>query len=153
MVGVYGWSLNLDRDRPFISRCLCNKEKMVHDEQQTLLLVEDNPGDARLISEAIRAVRPTQFTLVHVERLSAALSRLREEQFAVILLDLSLPDSYGVDTIRQVQMGAPHVPIVVMTGLDDEEMALTALQEGAQDYIVKGQFEPHTLTRALNYAI
>jgi PAS domain S-box-containing protein len=125
---------------------------MIHDEPQTLLLVEDNPGDARLIREALTAASPAQFTCVQVERMSDALARLEEESFAIILLDLSLPDSHGFDTIRQVQAGAPEVPIVVLTGTDDEELALKAVQEGAQDYLVKG-VEPRTLIWALRHAI
>ncbi len=126
---------------------------MIHDELQTLLLVEDNPGDARVIREALTAVHSVQFTFVHVERLSDALARLGEEQFAVVLLDLSLPDSWGFDTIRQVQACAPQVPVVVLTGLNDEEFAIKAVQEGAQDYLIKGQFEPRSLIRTLRYAI
>src|SRR5260221_6630532 len=126
---------------------------MTHDEPQMLLLVEDNPADAHLISTALRYADSQQFTLVHVERLSVALSWLEKKQFAVILLDLSLPDSWGLDTIKQIQTHAPHLPVVVMTGRDDEELAIKALQEGAQDYLVKGQVEPHTLMRALRYAI
>lgn len=128
---------------------------MIHDEPQTLLLVEDNAGDARLIRDALTAAGSAQFTCVQVERLSEALAQLAEEQFAVILLDLSLPDSWGFDTIKQVQACAPQVPIVVLTGRDDEELAIQAVQEGAQDYLVKGQslVEPRTLIRALRYAI
>jgi len=125
---------------------------MIHDEPQTLLLVEDNAGDARLIRDALTTADSAQFTCVQVERLSDALARLAEEQFAVILLDLSLPDSQGFDTIKQVQASAPQVPIVVLTGLNDEELAIKAVQEGAQDYLVKG-VEPLMLIRALRYAI
>src|SRR5262249_51726978 len=126
---------------------------MIQDEPQTLLLVEDNPGDARMIREALTAVNSVQFTFAHVERLSTAITRLREEQFAVVLLDLSLPDSWGFDTIRKVRTCAPQVPIVVLTELDDEEFAIKAVQKGAQDYLIKGQVESRTLARALRYAI
>jgi DNA-binding NtrC family response regulator len=126
---------------------------MTHDEPQMLLLVEDNPADARMISTALRSADSQQFTLVHVEQLSVALSWLEKKQFAVILLDLSLPDSWGLDTIKQIQTRAPHLPIVVMTGIDDEQLAINAVQEGAQDYLVKGQVEPPILMRALRYAI
>ncbi|HKA53728.1 MAG TPA: response regulator, partial [Candidatus Binatia bacterium] len=124
---------------------------MIQDEPQMLLLVEDNAGDARLIRDALTAPDSAQFTCVHVERLSDALARLAGEQFAVILLDLSLPDSLGFETIKQVMADAPQVPIVVLTGLNDEEFAVRAVQEGAQDYLVKGQFEPRTLIRTLRY--
>ncbi len=126
---------------------------MIHDEAQSLLLVEDNPGDARLIRDALLATSPTQFTCVQVERMRDALKQLAEEQFAVVLLDLSLPDSTGFDTIRQIQACAPDVPIVVFTGLNDEEFALKAVQEGAQDYLIKGQVDPRTLIRTLRHAI
>jgi signal transduction histidine kinase/DNA-binding response OmpR family regulator len=123
------------------------------DKLTRLLLVEDNPGDARLLQEALREVKNAQFELVHVERLSQALERLGEERFDIILLDLSLPDGKGLDTIVRVHEQTPRVPIVVLTGLDDEEMALRALREGAQDYLVKGQVDGSLLVRAMRYAV
>ncbi|HXG17780.1 MAG TPA: ATP-binding protein [Methylomirabilota bacterium] len=126
---------------------------MNNTETQSLLLIEDNPGDARLIREALRGESTAEFTLVHVERLCTALTQLAQAPFAVILLDLTLPDSEGFDTIRKVQEGAPQTPVVVLTGVDDEELAIKAVQEGAQDYLIKGQFDPRTLTRSLRYAI
>ncbi|MEW6297771.1 MAG: PAS domain S-box protein, partial [Thermodesulfobacteriota bacterium] len=126
---------------------------MVQDEPLPILLVEDNPADARFFREALREARASQFALVHVEHLGEALTRLQEGNFAAVLLDLSLPDSFGFDTISRVQACAPQVPIVVLTGLDDEEFAVKVVQEGAQDYLVKGQVEPGTLVRALRYAI
>lgn len=126
---------------------------MTHTEPFRILLVEDNPADARFFREVLHEARATQFTLEHVEQLSDALTRLTEERFAVVLLDLSLPDSWGFDTISRVQACAPQVPIVVLTGLDDEALAVRAVQEGAQDYLVKGQVEPGTLVRALRYAV
>ena len=118
-----------------------------------ILLVEDNPADAHLLSRALQIAAPTQFTLISVERLSDAFARLAETQFVVILLDLSLPDSLGLDTLRQLQTYAPQAPIVVLTGLDDEALAIAAVQEGAQDYLVKGEMEPRGLVRALRYAM
>jgi len=126
---------------------------MQHDESQRILLVEDNPADAQIIRAALEASPAARFTLVHVERLSDALTRLAEEPFAVVLLDLSLPDSWGFATISRIQERAPEIPIVVLTGLDDEEVAVKAVQEGAQDYLVKGQLSSSTLLRALQYAI
>jgi signal transduction histidine kinase len=122
-------------------------------EPRLILLVEDNPADVRLLYEALQTAAPTQFNLLSVERLSDALARLAERQFVVILLDLSLPDSQGLDTLRQVQTYAPQAPIVVLTGLDDEALAVAAVQEGAQDYLVKGDVEPRGLVRALRYAV
>jgi DNA-binding response OmpR family regulator len=118
-----------------------------------LLLVEDNPGDARLLREALREVKNTQFELVNVERLSQALERLVEKRFDIILLDLSLPDGKGLDTIVRAHEQAPGVPIVVLTGLDDEEMAIKALRQGAGDYLIKGQVDGNLLVRGIRYAI
>lgn len=126
---------------------------MLHDESQQVLLVEDNPADAHIIRAALEATPSARFTLVHVERLNEALTRLAEERFAAVLLDLSLPDSWGFATISRVQECAPEVPIVILTGLDDEELAVKAVQEGAQDYLVKGQLGSSMLMRALRYAI
>jgi len=117
-----------------------------------ILLVEDNPGDARLLREALKEVASYQFDLEHVERLSQALECLRAEHFDVVLLDLSLPDSQGLDNLATVRDAAPGVPILVLTGLDDEEVAVRALRVGAQDYLVKGQAEGSSVVRAICYA-
>ena len=123
------------------------------DQQIRVLLVEDNPGDARLLREMLAEAGATQFKLTHVERLQEALMRLSEGGFDVVLLDLSLPDGYGLDIATQVHTGVPSVPIVVLTGLDDETLAVQAVQKGAQDYLVKGQLDPRLLVRAMRYAI
>ena len=123
------------------------------DKPIKILLVEDNPGDARLLREILAEVTFTQFELAHVERLSEALKRLGEKRFDVILLDLSLPDSQGFDTFTQVQAQAPQVPIIVLSGLDDESLAVRAVREGVQDYLVKGQMDGNLLARAMRYAI
>jgi two-component system, cell cycle response regulator len=119
----------------------------------TVLLVEDNPGDARLIQEALADTMGGHCTLVHVDRLSAAQHRLAVEPFDVILLDLQLPDSSGITTFDRVQAGATDVPVVVLTGLSDEGMAMQAVQRGAQDYLVKGDVEGDGVMRALRYAV
>jgi diguanylate cyclase (GGDEF)-like protein len=118
-----------------------------------VLLVEDNPGDARLLQEILRDVSSQQFELIHVERLSEALERLDKERLDVILLDLSLADAQGVDTVAHVRKRASNLPVVVLTGLDDETMALNALQNGAQDYLVKGQIDAPLLGHSIRYAI
>jgi signal transduction histidine kinase len=118
-----------------------------------VLLVEDNPGDARLLREFLREPQGSAFELVHVDRLSDALNVLGEEPFAVVLLDLSLPDAHGLDTISRLRGHAPHVPIVVLTGLNDEEIAVRAVEQGAQDYLIKGQVDGQLLARSLRYAI
>jgi signal transduction histidine kinase len=111
------------------------------------LLVEDNPGDARLL----RALLPDGFALVHVERLADALVAARETD--VVLLDLSLPDSQGLETFRRLHAAVPDVPVLVLTGHDDSEGAVRAVREGAQDWLVKGHVETDLLGRALRYAI
>jgi diguanylate cyclase (GGDEF)-like protein len=118
-----------------------------------VLLVEDNPGDAGLLRETLKDVPHERFELVHVKRLGEALERLKVEPVDVILLDLSLPDAKGIETIVQVRKHATSVPVIVMTGFDDESMALTALQNGAQDYLVKGQIAAPLLGHSIRYAI
>ncbi|MBN1994899.1 MAG: GAF domain-containing protein [Anaerolineae bacterium] len=129
----------------------------MHAQTITLLLVEDNPGDARLVREMLAegdTKSPSnRFNLTHVERLSHALNCLSETIFDVILLDLSLPDGHGLNTVSQMRRAAPDIPIVVMSGLSDEVLAVKAVQEGAQDYLVKGHVDDYSLTRALRYAI
>jgi signal transduction histidine kinase/DNA-binding response OmpR family regulator len=114
----------------------------MNDKPIKVLLIEDNPGDARLIQELLREAATARFELLHVERLAAGLERLGEEKFDVLLLDLGLPDSQG-----------PDVPIVLLTALDDKAFALEAVRQGAQDYLVKGQVDGNLLIRALCYAI
>jgi DNA-binding NtrC family response regulator len=118
-----------------------------------VLLVEDNPGDARLLEEDLREVPGEEFELTHVERMEEASDRLREEEYDVVLLDLSLPDSSGLDTVKRTFSEAPTMPIVVLTGMDDESLGLSAVREGAQDYLVKGQTQGRMLVRAIHYAL
>lgn len=117
------------------------------------LLVEDNPGDARLVKEALIDAQDAQFEIVHFDRLKSALEELNEKSFDIILLDLTLPDETGLNTLYRTHSQVPHIPIVVLTGLSDHELALKALQEGAQDYLVKGQVESDLLSRSIRYAI
>jgi len=121
--------------------------------QLQVLLVEDNYGDARLFEEALRDADPMGFTLTHVDRLSAARAHVVQTKVDVILLDLSLPDSQGFETFHQLHASAPTVPVMVLTGLNDEVVAVKAVREGAQDYLVKGHVEGATLVRAMRYAI
>jgi signal transduction histidine kinase len=119
------------------------------------LLVEDNPGDARLIREMLRTAGAGHATveLEYADRLASGLEHLANAGADVVLLDLSLPDSSGFDTFLQVHAAAPSIPIVVLSGLDDEGLAVRAVQEGAQDYLVKGQVDGGTILRAVRYAI
>ena len=117
------------------------------------LLVEDNPGDARLIGEMLAEVAKGQFDMVTVGRLSQALQSLFADNFGVVLLDLSLPDSQGLETFTRMQGQSARTPIVVLTGLDDETLAVKAVQEGAQDYLIKGQVDGNLLVRSMRHAI
>ena len=121
-------------------------------ETSRALLVEDNEGDVRLIEASVAASKHLRLELCHVRRLSEAVTRLGRERFDAVLLDLNLPDSQGLNTVRQARQAAPEVPILVLTGLDDEAMAVEALQSGAQDYLVKGQFDGAQLARAVRHA-
>jgi len=117
------------------------------------LLVEDNPGDVRLIEEMLSNETTVPIYLKHVDRLSKALSYLANEKVDVALLDLSLPDSQGIDTLARMCAEAPMLPIVILTGLDDQSLAIKAVREGAQDYLIKGQVGVNLLVRTLRYAI
>src|ERR1700682_1348988 len=116
------------------------------------LLVEDNPGDARLFLELVRETGAEHLKLEHVDRLDAALARLSSEHFDVVLLDLSLPDEQGLNTLLRAHAHAPKVPIVILTGLDDQALAVKAVRAGAQDYLVKGRVDGDLLVRSMRYA-
>lgn len=118
-----------------------------------VLLVEDNPGDARLMAEALMEVDWPQFDLTHVEHLGEARRRLNRDQFDVVLLDLALPDSLRLETLTKIRDQARKVPVVVLSGMDDEVFALFAVQEGAQDYLVKGQVNGTSLARSILFAM
>jgi PAS domain S-box-containing protein len=118
-----------------------------------VLLIEDNPGDARLIRETLLSEKAGLFHLESVDRLSAGLQKLSAQKIDVILLDLGLPDSQGFDTFLKVKILAPHIPVVILSGLNDEELAAHAVREGAQDYLVKGKVDNNLLVRSLRYAI
>ena len=118
-----------------------------------LLLVEDNPGDARLLRELLEEAEPDAFAVTWVDRLADARVELERETPDAILLDLSLPDGSGLETIRAVQAVAPAVPILILTGLIDQEIALQAVHEGAQDYLIKGEVDGALIARAVRYAM
>jgi diguanylate cyclase (GGDEF)-like protein/PAS domain S-box-containing protein len=120
---------------------------------QAVLVIEDNPGDARLLREMLREQGAGTPRLVHFERMSDAETYLSENEADVILLDLGLPDAQGLSAVRRAQAAAPRTPLVVLTGLDDESMAAQALQVGAEDYLIKGEIEGRGLMRSLRYAI
>ncbi len=134
-----------------------------------ILLVEDSASDAHLLRRIFLHADQEQWQMLHVERLSEAIYASRENsastldnsqivsqrqrRFDLVLLDLSLPDSIGLDTLKEFRAAVPDIPVVVLTGLDDEDLALQALAEGAQDYLVKDQMTIQRLVRAIRYAI
>jgi signal transduction histidine kinase len=118
-----------------------------------VLIIEDNLAEARLLQELLRGAKSKQFHFVHVKRLQEALNSLRQEDFDVILLDLTLPDSQGLSSLPTLICQAPSVPIVVLTNTNDDELAIAAVRQGAQDYLVKRQVNGELLMRSLLYAI
>jgi signal transduction histidine kinase len=119
-----------------------------------VLLVEDNPGDARLLREMLTEQDAYyHVALTHVGYMREAELVLSQSTLDIVLLDLGLPDAQGMDAVRRARTAAPNVPLVVLTGMDDETLAAQALQEGAQDYLIKGQIETRGLLRAMQYAI
>jgi diguanylate cyclase (GGDEF)-like protein/PAS domain S-box-containing protein len=120
---------------------------------KVLLLVEDNPGDARLLREMFSEQGTRHIELTEVSSMAEAENYLAIRQVDVILLDLGLPDAQGLGAVQRAHAAAPRVPLVVLTGLDDESLSAQALQEGAQDYLIKGQLETRGLLRALRYAV
>jgi signal transduction histidine kinase len=134
-----------------------------------ILLVEDSPTDARLLRQIFLRTQQEEWQMTHVERLweaihlslenpevisnSSQAANFPQRRFNVVLLDLSLPDSTGIETLQEYRAAVPHIPVVVLTGLDDEELALRALAEGAQDYLVKDQITIQLLMRSVRYAM
>jgi len=118
-----------------------------------LLLIEDNPGDARLLSEMLSDVRTAPFELVWCDRLAKGLERLRTGGVDVALVDLSLPDATGLDTITKTRQQAPDLPIIVLTASSSDDKAIAALRAGAQDYLIKGWADSELIVRTVRYAI
>jgi len=117
-----------------------------------ILLIEDNPGDVRLIREILRKSEK-EYSIEHAETLADALEKLGGDSFDVILLDMNLPDSIGLESIPEIKRVSPKMPIVMLTGLDDEETAISALQLGIQDYLLKDRIDRTLLLSSLRYAI
>ena len=122
-------------------------------EHVRALLIEDNPGDARLIQIMLADASGDLFEIETVDRLTAGLRRLTQGGIGIVLLDLSLPDSRGLSTFAQLHSQAPQIPIIVLSGLNDTTVAVQAVHEGAQDFLIKGQVDGQLLTRAMRYAI
>ncbi|HXP32236.1 MAG TPA: ATP-binding protein [Stellaceae bacterium] len=126
---------------------------MQPDQPIRILLVEDNPADARLTRALLAEAGKIAFELVDVARLADGMARLAEERFDIALVDLSLPDASGLDTVTRLRHSHPNIPLIVLSGLADEQAAIDALHGGAQDYLVKGQGDGHLISRAIRYAI
>jgi len=118
-----------------------------------VLLVEDNPVDALVVQDELAHTNGARFAVVHLEHLAEALARLKQQQFDVVLVDLSLPDSHGFETFVRLRAAAPETAIIVLSGLADEGLAVKAVQAGAQDYLVKGHTGEDILSHSIRYAI
>ncbi len=130
-----------------------NGEPETRNPELRILLIEGNPADARLIKEILAEVRDVRVIIEWVDQLHLGLDRLAAGGIEAMLLDLSLPESQGIDTFTTAFARAPHVPIIVLTGLADEALGIRAVREGAQDYLIKGQVDSRLLVRSLRYAI
>jgi diguanylate cyclase (GGDEF)-like protein len=118
-----------------------------------VLLVEDNEVDAQLTQDLLSEWSMEEFQITRAKTLGEGLTVLSRERFDAVLLDLSLPDAFGLPTVREVHATSPMIPVVVLSGVSDQSLALEAVRQGAQDYLVKGQGHPELLARAVRYAI
>ena len=125
----------------------------MEDGKIRVLLIEDNIVSARLEEGMLAHADAKRFQVQRADTLLAALDQLAKLEFDIAILDLTLPDSHGVETFLTVQRHAPALPVIVVTGIDDESVALNAVRQGAQDYLVKGDLNQEKLIRALNYAL
>jgi DNA-binding NarL/FixJ family response regulator len=121
-------------------------------KQRTVLVIEDSDADFTLIEHALQQAVGISFIVEHAVHLSDGLERLASGGIHLVLLDLSLPDSTGLETFRKAYRHVPNVPIIVLSGLDDRSVAFDAVREGAQDYLVKGKLETDSLVRSISYA-
>lgn len=124
----------------------------MNQETLQILLVEDNAGDARLVREMINEMQLAA-EVEHVLELAAIMPKIKEKSFDLVLLDLHLPDSSGLNTVLKIQEMMPDVPVIVLTGFDNEELSLASIQAGAQDYLVKGQIDHKQLQKTIQYGL
>ncbi len=122
-------------------------------EALKILLIEDNPADVVLLREMLKIERSAAIEIVSVENLSEGIRFLSQQRVDVILLDLSLPDSTGIETFRRLQKKVEQIPVIILSGFSDEKTALDSVREGAQDYLVKGEIDGNSLRRSIRYAI
>jgi signal transduction histidine kinase len=118
-----------------------------------ILLIEDDLAEARLIQEILQNFDLNRFVLTHVQRLQAGLNRLKQQQFDLVLLDLTLPDSQGLSSVELLVQNFSHLPIVVLTNTNDNQLAIEAVRQGAQDFLVKRKINIEVLVRSIQYAI
>jgi signal transduction histidine kinase len=126
---------------------------MRNKEHLKILLIEDDPDHAYLFREILKGTRGVSIDIRHSDRLSSAFDNLSSEQFDIVVSDLGLPDSDGIETFLRIHTRYPDTPIIVLTGMSDEDLAIKAVQGGAQDYLVKGRVEGDLLIRSMRYAI
>ena len=118
-----------------------------------LLVVEDNYDDFEIMEHQLAVYKESGLTIEHSDCLAAGLTRLRHGGVDIIFLDLSLPDSQGIETVKKVHLSAPTIPIIVLSGTADIDIALESLKYGAEDYLVKGSIDTASLGRSINYAM
>lgn len=118
-----------------------------------LLIIEDNQADYRIIEELLKETEFSEFNITHRTKLEDGLKQLEHTNFDIVLLDLNLPDSNGLNTFHKILSKRPELPIIILTGLSDEEMGVNMIKQGAQDYLVKGEFTGKNLVRSIHYAI
>lgn len=123
------------------------------DKVVKVLLIEDNDADARFISEMFKEIQKPEYEIARVSKLNDGFKYLEDHPIDILLLDLSLPDSIGLETFEKAHSQDPKLPIVILSGLNDEEVAIRAVRHGAQDYLMKGDVNNRLLSRAINYAI
>lgn len=129
------------------------EERYAYMDKISLLVVEDNPADALLIKEYLSENKSVDYAIRETEKLESALNLITQYDFDIVLLDLFLPDSSGLDSVRRIMTVAPDIPVIVLTGLQDEETAVQAVRFGAQDYLEKQILDPVLLHKAILYAI
>ena len=129
------------------------QDRKMQKEEVKVLLIEDNPGDARLAQELLSEGMHRDLKLQHADRLQTGLELLAGEKFDVVILDLGLPDSSGIETLTSLRRQAMDVPVIALTGYDDESLGIEAVHEGAQDYLIKGKINSDLINRSIEYAI
>ncbi len=118
-----------------------------------ILVIDDSPSDAHLLEMALHQVPKLKYTFVQEKTLASGIERTKKDKFDVLMLDLTLPDSHGLETVIAAHKSCPNLPIVICTGIEDEEFGIEAVRNGAQDYVVKGEADGWTLLRTVRYAI